>query len=96
MTVCHYPTGASKWNPLDHRLFSEISKNWAGRPLGSFATLIAYASSTRTETGLSVDACLVDQPYTKGVRISKTRMNALDIEHHAVQPSRNYTIYPRV
>lgn len=96
VTVCHYPTGASKWNPIDHRLFSEISKNWAGRPLDSFATLIAYASSTRTRTGLRVNAYLVDQPYATGVRISKKQMNALDIEHHAVQPSRNYTIYPRV
>jgi hypothetical protein len=96
VTVCHYPTGASKWNPIEHRLFSEISKNWAGRPLDSFATLIAYAMSTRTETGLSVDAHLVDRPYAKGARISKTQMNALDIEHHTVQPRRNYTIYPRI
>lgn len=96
VTVCHYPTGASKWNPIDHRLFCEISKNWAGRPLDSFATLIAYASSTRTKTGLRVNAHLVDRPYAQGVRISKRQMNALDIEHHAVQPNRNYTIYPRV
>lgn len=96
VTVCHYPTGTSKWNPIDHRLFSEITKNWAGRPLDSFDTLIAYAASTRTETGLEVSAHLVDRPYTKGVRISKAQMRELDIELHVVQPNRNYTINPRV
>ena len=96
LTVCHYPTGASKWNPTDHRLFSEISKNWAGRPLDSFQTLIGYASSTRTEAGLEVTADLIDRPYEKGIRISEAQMRALDIEPHAIQPKRNYTIYPRV
>ncbi|MBI4543774.1 MAG: ISAzo13 family transposase [Gemmatimonadetes bacterium] len=96
VTVCHYPTGASKWNPIDHRLFSEITKNWAARPLVSFETLIAYASSTRTETGLEVSAHLVDSPYEKGVRICEAQMRELDIEPHAVQPKRNYTIYPRL
>jgi len=96
VTVYHYPTGASKWNPVDHRLFSEITKNWAGRPLDSFETLIAYASTTRTATGLTVRAQLVDRPYEKGLRISKTQMSELDIEPHATQPKRNYTIYPRV
>ena len=96
VTVCHYPTGASKWNPIDHRLFSEITKNWAARPLDSFDTLIAYASSTRTATGLEVTAQLVDQAYQKGIRISDAQMRALDIDPHTVQPKRNYTIYPRV
>ena len=96
VTVCHYPTGASKWNPVDHRLFSEITKNWAGRPLDSFETLLAYASSTRTRTGLEVTARLVDRPYPKGIRFSRAQMRDLDIEPHLVQPKRNYTIYPRV
>jgi hypothetical protein len=96
VTVCHYPTGASKWNPVDHRLFSEITKNWAGRPLDSFETLVAYASTTRTATGLTVRAQLLDQPYKKGLRISRAQMSKLDIEPHATQPKRNYTIYPRV
>lgn len=96
VTVCHYPTGASKWNPIDHRLFSEISKNWAGRPLDSYDTLLSYAASTRTASGLQVTAQLVDQTYEKGVRISDAQMQALDFEPHTVQPKRNYTIYPRV
>lgn len=95
VTVCHYPTGASKWNPVDHRLFSEITKSWAARPLDSFDTLIAYAARTRTETGLEVAAHLIDRPYTTGVRISNAQMRTLDIEPHTVQPKRNYTVYPR-
>ncbi len=96
VTLSHYPTGASKWNPIEHRLFSEISKNWAGRPLDSLDTLLAYASSTRTASGLQVRAQLVTQAYQQGVRISNPQMRTLDIEPHAVQPKRNYTIYPRV
>jgi hypothetical protein len=95
VTLCHYPTGASKWNPIEHRLFSEISKNWAGRPLDSFRTLLAYASSTRTTSGLEVTARLVDRTYQKGMRITNAQMRALDIEPHTVQPKRNYTIHPR-
>ncbi len=95
VTVCHFPTGTSKWNPADHRLFSEISKNWAGRPLDSFQALLAYASTTRTTTGLTVRAQLIDQPYQKGLRITDAQMNELHLEPHPIQPKRNYTIYPR-
>ena len=56
VTVCHYPTGASKWNPVEHRLFSEISKNWAGRPLDSYQTILNYIRSTETVNGLAVTA----------------------------------------
>jgi hypothetical protein len=96
VTVAHYPAGASKWNPIEHRLFSEISKNWAGRPLDSFDTLIAYAASTTTATGLEVTAHLVDQLFQPGERISDAQMNQLDFEPHETQPARNYTLYPRV
>lgn len=96
VTVCHYPTGASKWNPIEHRLFSEVSKNWAGKPLESYETILSYASSTRTTTGLTVRAELVEDVYPKGVRITKARMREIDLEPHSIQPHRNYTIYPRV
>jgi hypothetical protein len=96
VTVAHYPAGASKWNPIEHRLFSEISKNWAGKPLDSFETLIAYASSTTTTRGLQVVAQLVDQRYEPGERISDAQMKELDFEPHEIQPARNYTVYPRV
>jgi len=61
--VCHYPTGCSKWNPIEHRLFSHISINWAGQPLHSFAKMLGYIRSTTTETGLKVKAFLVDRVY---------------------------------
>ena len=94
MTVCHYPTGASKWNPIEHRLFSEISKNWAGRPLDSYDTILNYASTTGTSTGLAVKACLVDTDYPKGVKISDQAMEELHLRPHDTQPTRNYTISP--
>jgi hypothetical protein len=95
VTLCHYPTGASKWNPIEHRLFSEISKNWAGCPLRSYETILNYIRTTRTQTGLQVTAHLVDHHYPKGVKIPDSSMAALALVRHKVQPLRNYTIHPR-
>jgi hypothetical protein len=95
VTLCHYPAGASKWNPIEHRLFSEISKNWAGCPLRSYETILHYIRTTGTETGLRVNAHLVDQDYPKGVRIPDAQMATLALAPHQVQPRRNYTIRPR-
>lgn len=95
VTVCHYPTGASKWNPIEHRLFSEISKNWAGRPLDSHETIVKYLRSTTTSTGLIVKAYLVRKHYPKGLRISKDEMAKLLLKPHSTQPIRNYTLSPR-
>src|SRR6266581_5077280 len=68
VTVCHYPTGASKWNPVEHRLFSEMSKHWAGCPLRSFALVQQYICETRTATGLAVQAHLVTDRYETGIK----------------------------
>ena len=95
VTVCHYPTGASKWNPIEPRLFSEISKNWAGRPLDSYETILRYIRRTKTETGLRVRAQLVGRKYAKGVKISDEQMRCLRIDKHDIQPTRNYTLSPR-
>lgn len=95
LTVCHYPTGASKWNPIEHRLFSEISKNWAGCPLRNYETIINYIRTTRTETGLVVRARLVQKNYPRGVKIPDARMETIEIEHHETQALRNYTIHAR-
>jgi len=95
VTLCHYPAGASKWNPIEHRLFSEISKNWNGCPLRTYETIVNYISTTRTETGLRVTARLIDKEYPKGVKISDAEMATLDIAPHETQPLRNYTIRPR-
>ena len=95
ITVCHYPSGASKYNPIEHRAFSEISKNWAGRPLTDYETTVNYIGAIRTKTGLRVDAPLVCTEYTTGVKISDKEMKDLSIRHHDIQPNRNYTISPK-
>lgn len=95
VTVCHYPSGASKWNPIDHRLFSEISKNWAGHPLRTYETILNHIRTTTTKTGLRVSAHLVDQHYPTGVKISNDEFATIALEPHETQPLRNYTIHPR-
>ena len=95
VTVCHYPTGASKWNPIEHRLFGPISINWAGKPLCSFETMLAYIRGTTTQSGLKVKASLLDRHYDKGVKVSDQQMKALELERHEVCPNWNYTIRPR-
>lgn len=95
VTVCHYPTGASKWNPIEHRLFGPISINWAGKPLRSFETMLAYIRGTTTQGGLKVKASLLDRHYDKGVKVSDQQMKALELERHEVCPNWNYTIRPR-
>ena len=96
VTVCHYPTGASKWNPIEHRLFSEISKTWAGCPLRSFEQVVGYIEETRTATGLQVRAHHVTAAYPTGVKVSDTTMAGLRLEVHKVCPQWNYTIHPRL
>lgn len=93
--VCHYPTGASKWNPIEHRLFSYTSINWAGKPLRSFETMLGYIRGTTTEAGLKVRAFLVDHVYEKGIKVSKKEINALNMQRRRVCPTWNYMIKPR-
>jgi hypothetical protein len=93
--VCHYPTGASKWNPIEHRLFGPISVNWAGKPLRTLETALAYIRGSVNETGLQVKAFLVDQVYEKGLKVSLEAMQALNIQFAEVCPRWNYTIRPR-
>jgi len=95
VTVCHYPAGASKWNPIEHRLFSEISKTWAGCPLRSFDDVLHYIRDTRTQTGLTVQVHLVSETYETGVKVPDREMDALNLQSHDVCSQWNYTIYPR-
>ena len=95
VTVCHYPTGCSKWNPIEHRLFSQISLNWAGQPLRTFDTLLGYIRGTTTSTGLKVSAKLLNGVFTVGKKVADAVWKSLKIEHHSVCPKWNYTIYPR-
>ncbi len=92
ITVCHYPSGASKWNPTDHRLFSFISMNWAGVPLRSFDIMLNYIRTTTTQNGLKVDAILNEKIYEKGIKINDSQMDEIKLKHHALLPKWNYAI----
>ena len=95
VTVCHYPSGASKWNPIEHRLFSEISKNWAGHPLNSYETVLNHIRTTTTTTGLQVTAHLVTKEYKRAIKIAAEEMERLDLTRHDTLPAWNYTIAAR-
>lgn len=95
VTVCHYPTSCSKWNPIEHRLFSFISLNWAGQPLRSIAKLLALIRGTTTRTGLTVTARFLDGVYPRGESVPDAQMADLNLERHPVCPTWNYTIRPR-
>ena len=94
LTVCHYPPGTSKWNPIEHRLFSEISKNWAGQPLESYETVLNFIRTTKTATGLVVNATLLDGDYPTGIKVSEAQMNEVNLRQHRVLPMWNYTFVP--
>jgi hypothetical protein len=95
ITVCHYPPGCSKWNPIEHRLSIHISMNWARVPLRSFETMMKYIEGTVPRTGLRVKAILKRVGNELGERVSSDEMGALRVEPHAVCPAWNYTISPR-
>lgn len=95
LTVCHYPPATSKWNPIEHRLFAQISRNWAGEPLTSYETIVNFISTTTTVHGLRVTATISDGDYPTGVKIAKCEMAQLSIKPHDVCPQWNYTIFPR-
>jgi Rhodopirellula transposase DDE domain len=95
VTVCHYPRGASKWNPVEHRLFSQISRNWSGEPLRSPGRMLSLIRGTRTSSGLAITAEWTDQRYPRGARVTDAQMADLNIKHHDLCPAWNYTIKPR-
>ena len=94
VTVCHYPPGASKWNPIEHRQFSEISKNWAGCPLKTYETILNYIRTTRTESGLRLRANLITKAYKKGIKISNSEFKKIDFQPHETLPGWNYSVFP--
>lgn len=95
VTVCHYPPGCSKWNPVERMLFSQISINWAGRPLRTLEIMLAYIRGTSTTTGLTVKAFLQEGVNEIGQRVTKAEMEGLCLQLHEVCPDWNYTISPR-
>ncbi len=96
VTVAHYPTGASKWNPIEHRLFSEVSRNWAGEPLDSYQKILNYARTTKTSTGLKVTAYLYRRKYPCGLKPTPEEIASLRLSPHETLPKWNYTIKPQM
>jgi transposase len=94
VTVCHFPPGTSKWNKIEHRLFSHITMNWRGRPLTSHEVVINTIAATTTTTGLRVEAFLDEGAYPTGIAVSRDHLAALPITAHPAHGSWNYTIAP--
>jgi hypothetical protein len=94
ITVCHYPPGGSKWNPIEHLVFSQISQTWAGMPLTSVALMMAALRSTQTKTGLRVSAYLMRRAYPDKVSVSKEQWKQLHITRPTTCPLWNYTLTP--
>ena len=94
ITVCHLPPGTSKWNKIEHRLFSFITINWRGKPLRSYRTIVRLIAATTTATGLKVRAELDESRYPKGVKVSDAQLAAVNLSPHAFHGDWNYTIAP--
>jgi transposase len=95
IAVCHFPPGTTKWNKIEHRLFSYISINWRGKPLVSLAAIVSLIGSTTTDTGLRVRSEIDQRRYAKGVVVSNEEMATINLNPHAFQGDWNYTIRPR-
>jgi hypothetical protein len=94
ISVCHLPPGTSKWNKIEHRLFSQITRNWRGRPLTSHEAIINLIGATTTTTGLTVTAQLDTAPYPTGIKVSDREMNNLPITRDPWHGEWNYTLHP--
>lgn len=94
MCVCHFPPGTSKWNKIEHRMFSYISKNWRGRPLLTTETVVNLIANTKTETGLEIRSALDQNDYNKGIKISDEEMEKINLFTDEFHPEWNYQIIP--
>ncbi len=94
ISVCHFPPGTSKWNKIEHRLFSCITQNWRGKPLVSYAVILSLIAATSTTTGLTVESVLDPTPYPPGRKVSDAELATVQIERDAFQGEWNYTISP--
>ena len=95
ITVCHLPPGTSKWNKIEHRLFSFITQNWRGKPLVSCRAIVQSIASTTTRTGLNVKCGIDPNLYPSGIKISDAQMATINITPHEFHGEWNYTIAPR-
>lgn len=96
ISVCHFPPGTSKWNKIEHRMFCHITANWRGRPLESWEVIVNLIANTRTSKGLTIQADLNLNSYTKGIKVSKEEMSRLNIQPADFHGEWNYCISPRV
>lgn len=94
ISVIHFPPGTSKWNKIEHRLFSFISMNWKGKPLISYQVIINFIKATKTDKGLEVYARLDKKKYKKGKKFSDKEMSKINLQRHDLHPEWNYTISP--
>lgn len=94
ITVCHFPPGTSKWNKIEHRLFSYISMNWRGRPLTDYRTVVNLIASTTTKTGLTVKVRIDKKTYQRGIKVSPDEMKKISMRQHEFHGEWNYTIKP--
>jgi hypothetical protein len=94
ITVCHLPPGTSKWNKIEHRLFSFITINWRGKPLRSYRTIVQLIAATTTDAGLKVRAELDENKYPKAVKVSDAQLAAVNLSRHSFHGDWNYTIAP--
>ena len=95
ITVCHFPPGTSKWNRIEHRLFSHIAMNWRGIPLVSLAAIVSLIGSTQSRSGLHVRSEVDPRRYPAGVRVTDAQMATIDLTPHDFHGQWNYTIRPR-
>jgi transposase len=95
ISVCHFPPGTSKWNKIEHRLFSYITMNWRGHPLVSYETVINLIASTKTKTGLQVKARLDKKTYERGIKVSKKELDSINIKRDKFHGEWNYSISPQ-
>ena len=92
ITVCHFSPGTSKWNKIEHKLFSFISMNWQGKPLESYQTVVNLIGATKTKKGLKVKAVLDENIYEKGIKISDEDLGKINLLRHEFHGEWNYTI----
>jgi transposase len=93
--VCHFPPGTSKWNKIEHQMFSFISKNWRGRPLDSLATIVNLIANTTTTTGLHIEVSIDYNTYEKGVKVTDEKLASLNIKREKFHGEWNYIIRPQ-
>jgi hypothetical protein len=95
ISICHLPPGTSKWNKIEHRLFSFISQNWRGKPLVSHQVIVNLIAATTTRSGLRVRAAIDPAQYPRGIKVSDQEVDALRIDRDQFHGEWNYTILPR-